>query len=69
MLYGLERYQHESLRQKETRGRTKDLRVPVLSQPSWLRVWVGDSHLDLQENGRNAIAWKPTVGSEEVHAN
>jgi len=41
--------------------------VPVLSQPSGLWVWVGYSHLDLEENRRDAVTWEPTVGSEEVH--
>lgn len=41
--------------------------VPVLGQPSGLGVWIGYSHLDLEENRRDAVTWEPTVGSEEVH--
>jgi hypothetical protein len=54
---------------KEAGDKIKHSRVPILGQPSRLWVWVGDGHLDLEENCRDAVARKPTVGSEEVHAN
>lgn len=63
MLYGLKRSQHQPL-PGEARG---DSRVPVLSQPSGLWVQIGYSHLDLEENGGDAVTREPTVGSEEVH--
>jgi len=52
--------------EREARG--KNLHVPVLSQPSGLWVWVGYSHLDLEDNGGDAVTREPTVSSKEVHA-
>jgi len=50
------------------RGQGQDPHVPVMSQPSGLWIWVGYSHLNLKENGRDTVTWEPTVGSKEVHA-
>ena len=51
----------------DERRYSQDSHVPVLSQPGGLWIWVGYSHLDLKENGGDAVTWEPSVGSKEVH--